>query len=143
VVGPSLLPSLVLAVAAVRSLRDQQSSSKRQQLARALPATQPIPRAELHFQSSRQRHRNSAQQVESLLGRAADARTPAVRFDTELRQRWPLRTSGLIASPVSGQIFTPASNARGPRPGRSTRTNGGALGNREAVEVYQSANAGY
>jgi signal transduction histidine kinase len=133
-----LLPSLVLAWLAVRSLRDQQFLLERQQSLLCQHVTDTL--AQNISSHLVQRQQEFSAQVESLLA-GRDARTAAVRFDTELRQRWPLADVGFCVT-VSGQILSPTSNARGEA--RTFYTdNGGFLGNREAVEVYQSANAGF
>ena len=133
-----LLPSLVLAWLAVRSLRDQQFLLERQQSLLCQHVTDTLAQNISDYLAQRQQEFGA--QVESLLA-GRDARTAAVRFDSELRQRWPLADVGFCVT-VSGQILSPAPNARG-----EARTfysdNGGFLGNREAVEVYQSANAGF
>ena len=132
-----LLPSLVLAWLAVRSLRDQQFLLERQQSLLCQHVTDTLAQNISDYLAQRQQEFSA--QVESLLA-GRDARTAAVRFDSELRQRWPLADVGFCVT-VSGQILSPASNARA-----EARTfyldNGGFLGNREAVEVYQTANAG-
>ena len=133
-----LLPSLVLAWLAVRSLRDQQFLLERQQSLLCQHVTDTLAQNISDYLAQRQQEFSA--QVESLLA-GRDARTAAVRFDTELRQRWPLADVGFCVT-VSGQILSPASNARGEA--RTFYTdNGGFLGNREAVEVYQSANAAF
>jgi signal transduction histidine kinase len=131
-----LLPSLVLAWLAVRSLRDQQFLLERQQSLLCQHVTDTLAQNVSDYLAQRQQEFSA--QVESLLA-GRDARTAAARFDSELRQRWPLADVGFCVT-VSGQILSPAPNARGEA--RMFYTdNGGFLGNREAVEVYQSANA--
>jgi signal transduction histidine kinase len=133
-----LLPSLVLAWLAVRSLRDQQFLLERQQSLLCQHVTDTLAQNISDYLAQRQQEFSA--QVESLLA-GRDARTAAARFDSELRQRWPLADVGFCVT-VSGQILSPASNARGEA--RTFYTdNGGFLGNREAVEVYQSVNAGF
>jgi signal transduction histidine kinase len=133
-----LLPSLVLAWLAVRSLRDQQFLLERQQSLLCQHVTDTL--AQNISSHLVQRQQEFGAQVESLLA-GRDARTAAVRFDSELRQRWPLADVGFCVT-VSGQILSPAPNARGEA--RTFYTdNGGFLGNREAVEVYQSAANGF
>ncbi len=133
-----LLPSLVLAWLAVRSLRDQQFLLERQQSLLCQHVTDTLAQSISDYLAQRQQEFSA--QVESLLA-GRDARTAAVRFDSELRQRWPLADVGFCVT-VSGQILSPAPNARS-----EARTfysdNGGFLGNREAVEVYQSAANGF
>ena len=133
-----LLPSLVLAWLAVRSLRDQQFLLERQQSLLCQHVTDTLAQNISDYLAQRQQEFSA--QVESLLA-GRDVRTAAVRFDSELRQRWPLADVGFCVT-LSGQILSPASNARGEA--RTFYTdNGGFLGNREAVEVYQSVNAGF
>jgi signal transduction histidine kinase len=133
-----LLPSLVLAWLAVRSLRDQQFLLERQQSLLCQHVTDTLAQNISDYLAQRQQEFSA--QVESLLA-GRDARTAAARFDSELRQRWPLADVGFCVT-VSGQILSPASNARGEA--RTFYTdNGGFLGNREAVEVYQSAANGF
>jgi signal transduction histidine kinase len=133
-----LLPSLVLAWLAVRSLRDQQFLLERQQSLLCQHVTDTLAQNISDYLAQRQQEFSA--QVESLLA-GRDARTAAVRFDSELRQRWPLADVGFCVT-MSGQILSPASNARGEA--RTFYTdNSGFLGNRETVEVYQSVNAGF
>src|SRR5208282_5845641 len=66
--------------------------------------------------------------------------TMAAQFDSELRSRWPLAEIGFCVT-LSGRILSPSPNARAEA--RTFYTDNSAfLGNREAVEVYQSANTG-
>jgi signal transduction histidine kinase len=131
-----LLPSLVLAWLAVRSLRDQQFLLERQQSLLCQHVTDTLAQNISDYLAQRQQE--FSVQVESLLA-GRDARAAAVRFDSELRQRWPLADIGFCVT-VSGQILSPAPNARAEA--RTFYTdNGGFLGNREAVEVYGNANA--
>src|ERR1035437_924762 len=130
-----LLPSLVLAWLVVRPLRDQQFLLERQQSLLCQHVTDTLAQNISDYLAQRQQEFSA--QVESLLA-GRDARTAAVRVDSEFRQRWLLADVGFFVT-GSGPILSPASNARG-----EARTfysdNGGFLGNREAVEVYQSAN---
>ncbi|MGO9003070.1 MAG: sensor histidine kinase [Limisphaerales bacterium] len=133
-----LLPSLVLAWLAVRSLRDQQFLLERQQSLLCQHVTDTLAQNISDYLAQRQQEFSA--QVESLLA-GRDARTVAVRFDSELRRRWPLAEVGFCVT-MSGQILSPAPNARGEA--RTFYTdNSGFLGNRETVEVYQSVNAGF
>src|ERR1017187_1514020 len=133
-----LLPSLVLAWLAVRSLRDQQFLLERQQSLLCQHVTDTLAQNISDYLAQRQQEFGT--QVESLLA-GRDARTAAVRFDSELRQRWPLADVGFCVT-LSGQILSPVPNGRA-----EARTfymdNGGFLGNREAVEVYQSVNGAF
>ena len=133
-----LLPSLVLAWLAVRSLRDQQFLLERQQSLLCQRVTDTLAQNSSGYLAQQQQAFGA--QVESLLA-GRDARTAAVEFDRELRRRWPLAEVGFCVT-MSGQILSPAPNARGEA--RTFYTdNSGFLGNREAVEVYQSANTGF
>jgi signal transduction histidine kinase len=133
-----LLPSLVLAWLAVRSLRDQQFLLERQQSLLCQHVTDTLAQNISDYLAQQQQAFGA--QVEDLAA-GKDARAMAAQFDSELRQRWPLADVGFCVT-VSGQILSPAPNARGEA--RTFYTdNGGFLGNREAVEVYQSVNAGF
>jgi hypothetical protein len=130
-----LLPSLVLAWLAVRSLRDQQFLLERQQSLLYQRVTDALA-ADIAGRLAQQQQEFSAQ-VEGLLA-GRDARTVASEFDSELRRRWPLAEVGFCVT-VSGKILSPAPNAQSEA--RTFYTdNGGFLGNREAVEVYRSVN---
>ncbi len=103
-----LLPSLVLAWLAVRSLRDQQFLLERQQSLLCQHVTDTLAQNISDYLAQRQQEFSA--QVESLLA-GRDARTAAVRFDTELRQRWPLADVGFCVT-VSGQILSLSQNSR-------------------------------
>ena len=133
-----LAPSLVLAWLAVRSLRDQQFLLERQQSLLCQRMTDTLA-ANISDYLAQQQQAFGAQ-VESLVA-GRDAREAAVQFDSELRRRWPLAEVGFCVT-VSGKILSPVPNARAEA--RTFYTdNGGFLGNRETVEVYQNANAGF
>jgi signal transduction histidine kinase len=133
-----LLPSLVLAWLAVRSLRDQQFLLERQQSLLGQHVTDTLAQNISDYLAQQQQAFGA--QVESLLA-GRDARAVAAQFDSELRQRWPLAEVGFCVT-LSGRILSPSSNARAEA--RTFYTdNSGFLGNREVVEVYQSANAGF
>jgi signal transduction histidine kinase len=131
-----LLPSLVLAWLAVRSLRDQQFLLERQQALLCQGVTDALAEKISDYLAKLQQ--SFGVQVEGLLA-GRDARTVAARFDEELRRDWPLAEVGFCVT-VSGKILAPAPNGR-----TEARTfyldNGGFLGNREAVEVYDNAYA--
>jgi signal transduction histidine kinase len=132
-----LLPSLVLAWLAVRSLRDQQFLLERQQSLLCQQVTDALAQ-NISDYLARQQQAFGAQ-VEALAA-GRDAQAVASRFDTELRSRWPLAEIGFCVT-LSGKILSPSSSARAEA--RTFYTDNSAfLGNREAVEVYQSANAG-
>ena len=130
-----LLPSLVLAWLAVRSLRDQQFLLERQQSLLDQRVTDAIAQNISDYLSQKQQE--FAAQVESLAANR-DAQTVAAQFDTQIRQRWPLAEVGFCVT-ASGKILSPSPNAR-PEAQLFRLDNGGFLGNREPVEVYLNAN---
>jgi signal transduction histidine kinase len=131
-----LLPSLVLAWLAVRSLRDQQFLLERQQSLLDQHVTDTLAQSISDYLAQRQQE--FGVEVESLAG-TGDPRTAAAQFDDQLRQRWPLAEVGFCVT-LSGQILSPASNAR-PAAQMFRLDNSGFLGNREPVEVYLNANS--
>jgi signal transduction histidine kinase len=131
-----LLPSLVLAWLAVRSLRDQQFLLERQQSLLCQRVTDTLAQNISDYLAQQQQ--TFGAQVEDLAA-GKDARAVAVQFDSELRQRWPLAEVGFCVT-LTGKILSPSPNARAEA--RTFYTdNSGFLGNREAVEVYGNANA--
>ncbi len=130
-----LLPSLVLAWLAVRSLRDQQFLLERQQSLLDQRVTDALAQNISDYLAQRQQE--FAAQVESLAA-AGDAQTLAAQFDNQLRQRWPLAEVGFCVT-ASGKILSPLPNAR-PEAQMFRLDNSGFLGNREPVEVYSSGN---
>jgi signal transduction histidine kinase len=130
-----LLPSLVLAWLAVRSLRDQQFLLERQQSLLDQRVTDALAQNISDYLAQRQQE--FAAQVESLAANR-DAQTVAAQFDNQIRQRWPLAEVGFCVT-VSGKILSPAPNVR-PEAQLFRLDNGGFLGNREPVEVYLNAN---
>jgi signal transduction histidine kinase len=132
-----LLPSLVLAWLAVRSLRDQQFLLERQQSLIDQHATDAL--AQNISDQLAQRQQEFAAQVESLAA-AGDARTLAAQFDNQLRRRWPLADIGFCVT-AAGKILSPLPNAR-TEAQMFRLDNSGFLGNREPVEVYWNANNG-
>jgi signal transduction histidine kinase len=133
-----LLPSLVLAWLAVRSLRDQQFLLERQQSLLCQHVTDTLAQNISDYLAQQQQAFGA--QVEDLAA-GKDASAVAAQFDSELRSRWPLAEIGFCVT-LTGKILSPSSNARAEA--RTFYTdNSGFLGNREVVEVYQSANAGF
>ncbi|HEX3624041.1 MAG TPA: HAMP domain-containing sensor histidine kinase [Verrucomicrobiae bacterium] len=130
-----ILPSLVLAWLAVRSLRDQQFLLERQQSLLDQRATDALAQNVSDFLTQRQQE--FAAQVENLAG-ARDAREIAAQFDDDIRKRWPLAEVGFCVT-LSGKILSPLMNAR-PESQMFYFDNKDFLGNREAVEVYRSQN---
>ena len=133
-----LLPSLVLAWLAVRSLRDQQFLLERQQSLLCQRVTDTLAQNISSYLAQQQQVFGA--QVEDLAA-GKDAQAVAAQFDSELRSRWPLAEVGFCVT-LSGRILSPSPSARAEA--RTFYTDNSAfLGNREAVEVYQSANAGF
>jgi signal transduction histidine kinase len=131
-----LLPSLVLAWLAVRSLRDQQFLLERQESLLCQRVTDSLAGKISDYLAQQQQSFGS--QVENILA-GRDARDVAARFDSELRRRWPLAEVGFCVT-VSGQILSPSPNGR-TESRTFYRDNGAFLGNREVAEVYNNANA--
>ena len=131
-----LLPSLVLAWLAVRSLRDQQFLLERQQSLLCQHVTDTLAQNISDYLAQQQQAFGA--QVEDLAA-GKNAQAVAARFDSELRSRWPLAEVGFCVT-LTGKILSPSPNARA-----EARTfysdNGAFLGNREAVEVYNNVNA--
>ncbi|MFZ0828075.1 MAG: ATP-binding protein [Verrucomicrobiia bacterium] len=129
-----LLPSLVLAWLAVRSLRDQQFLLERQQSLLCQRVTDALAQNISDYLAQQQQAFGA--QVEDLAA-GKDAQAVAAEFDSELRTRWPLAEVGFCVT-LSGKILAPSLNGRA-----AARTfytdNSGFLGNREAVEVYGNA----
>ena len=121
-----LLPSLVLAWLAVRSLRDQQFLLERQQSLIDQHVTDALAQNISDYLAQRQQE--FAAQVESLAA-AGDTQTLASQFDNQLRQRWPLAEVGFCVT-ASGKILSPLPNAR-PEAQMFRLDNSGFLGNRE------------
>ena len=130
-----LVPSLLLAWLAVRSLRDQQFLLERQQSLLDQHATDTLAQNISGYLAQQQQEFSA--QVESLAA-AGDAQTLATKFDDQLRQRWPLADVGFCVT-AAGKILSPSPNAR-PAAQMFRLDNSGFLGNREPVEVYLTAN---
>jgi signal transduction histidine kinase len=131
-----LLPSLVLAWLAVRSLRDQQFLLERQQSLLDQSVTDALAQTIADYLAQRQQEFGA--QVEALAA-DKDAREVAGDFDDEIRQRWPLADVGFCVT-LAGKILSPSPNAR-PAAKKFHLDNSDFLGNREAVEVYWNINA--
>jgi signal transduction histidine kinase len=128
-----LLPSLVLAWLAVRSLRDQQFLLERQQSLLDQRVTDSLAQNISDYLAQRQQEFGA--QVENL---AADKNPEevAAQFDDQLRQNWPLAEVGFCVTPA-GKILSPSLGAR-PESQMFYLDNKNFLGNREAVEVYRN-----
>jgi len=130
-----LLPSLVLAWLAVRSMRDQQFLLERQQSLLCQHVTDAL--AQNISDNLAQRQQEFSAQVESLVG-DQDARTVGAQFDVQIRQHWPLAEVGFCVT-RSGKILSPSANARDEAKSFYS-DNGAFLGNRETAEVYGNVN---
>ena len=130
-----LVPSLLLAWLAVRSLRDQQFLLERQQSLLDQRITDTL--AENISGYLVQQQQEFGAQVESLAA-AGDPEKLATQFDDQLRQHWPLADVGFCVT-AAGKILSPLPNAR-PAAQMFRLDNSGFLGNREPVEVYLAAN---
>ncbi|HZL78631.1 MAG TPA: HAMP domain-containing sensor histidine kinase [Candidatus Limnocylindrales bacterium] len=131
-----LLPSLVFAWLAVRSLRDQQFLLERQQSLLCQHVTDAL--AQNISDNLAQRQQEFSAQVESLVG-DQDARTVGAQFDVQIRQHWPLAEVGFCVT-RSGKILSPSANARDEAK-IFYSDNGAFLGNRETAEVYGNVNS--
>jgi len=130
-----LLPSLVLAWLAVRSLSYQQVLLERQQSLLYQHVTDSLAQDISDYLGQRQQEFSA--QVESLAANR-DVQTVAAQFDDQIRQTWPLAEVGFCVT-TSGKILSPPPNAR-PEAQTFYLDNSGFLGNREIVEVYQTVN---
>lgn len=130
-----LLPSLVLAWLALRSLRDQQFLLERQQSLLDQRVTDTVSQAISSYLEQRQQE--FAATVETLMV-SGDPRALAVQFDDQLCRHWPLAEVGFCVT-TSGKILAPPPNAR-PDAQMFRLDNSGFLGNREPVEVYWNIN---
>jgi signal transduction histidine kinase len=132
-----VLPSLVLAWLAVRSLRDQQFLLERQQSLLDQSVTDKIAQ-NISDHLAQQEHEFSAQ-VENLV-EGQNPREVAVQFDQKIRRRWPLTEVGFCVT-LSGKVICPSPSA-GPAAQQFLADNSGFLGNREIAEVYLNNNVG-
>lgn len=128
-----LLPSLVLAWLAVRSLRDQQFLLERQQSLLCQSVTDAL--AETVVTSLARQQADFAAQVEALLDKS-DPATLSGQFDGRLRQQWPMAEVGFCVT-LSGKILSPSPNGRD-ESRKFYSDNGNFLGNREAIEVFNN-----
>jgi len=131
-----IVPSLVLAWLAVRSLRDQQFLIERQQSLLSQRVTDTLAQS-IADRLSQQQHDFSSQVEKLAAGR--DARTYGSQFDSLIRDNWPLAEVGFCVT-LSGQILSPAASSRSDAR-QFYLDNSAFLGNREVAEVYWNANA--
>jgi hypothetical protein len=128
-----LLPSLVLAWLAVRSLRDQQFLLERQQSLLDQRVTDSLAQNISDYLAQRQQEFSA--QVEHLAANN-DANEVAAQFDDQIRQNWPLAEVGFCVT-LSGNILSPSPDAR-TESQMFYFDNKDFLGNRAAVEVYRN-----
>ncbi len=127
-----LLPSMVLAWLAVRSLRHQQLILERQQ---ALLYQGVTDSAAIQVQSMVEQHRQDFNaHVEELLKTESPAEL-AGSFDERIRSRWPMARVGFAVS-EGGDILSPHPNSRRTESRAFRGDNGAFLGSREIAEVY-------
>lgn len=126
-----LVPSVLLALLAARTLRDQQFVVERQQSLLYQTATDALAKEINAYLADAQRQFN--EWVEALVTNP-QPHTAAATFDDRLRAAWPLAEVGFCVT-LNGNLLCPSPTAR-----PETRTfcldNGGFLANRESVEVY-------
>lgn len=126
-----LVPSVVLALLAARTLRDQQFVVERQQSLLYQTVTDALAKEINDYLADQQRQFNEL--VESLVTNP-QPRAAAATFDNQLRAAWPIAEVGFCVT-LNGSLLCPSPVAR-----PETRTfcldNGGFLANRESVEVY-------
>lgn len=126
-----LVPSVLLALLAARTLRDQQFVVERQQSLLYQTVTDALAKEINDYVANQQRHFNEL--VENLVTND-QPRAAAATFDDRLRTAWPLAEVGFCVT-LNGNLLCPSPSARA-----QTRLfcldNGGFLANRESVEVY-------
>jgi signal transduction histidine kinase len=126
-----IVPSLVLAWLAVRSLRDQQYALERQQSLLYQGVADGLAKEAGGFLADRER--DFVNQVEALLANQTP-RQLAGAFDDRIRTNWPLAQVGCAVT-LNGEILSPSPQGR-PDARIFLADNAKFLGNRESVEVY-------
>ncbi len=133
-----LLPSLVLAWLAIRSLRDEHLILRHQESV--------IYQSRVDALASQVRSQLAARQrelglvVESLVS-GQTPRAVAPFFDQHLHQNWPLAEIGFVVD-LHGVILCPTATSRREAQ-RFNFDNGSFLGNRQATEAFVSNNKGF
>src|SRR5258706_6158396 len=134
-----LVPSLVLAWLAVRSLRDQQFLLERQQSLLYQQVTDNL--AQRISERLSQQQQDFSAQVENIVA-SNGVHASALQFDNQIRSASPLVDVGFSVT-LSGlttcTITCPLPNA-GPEAQRFLVDNGSFLGNEESAEVYWNFN---
>jgi signal transduction histidine kinase len=126
-----LMPSLVLAWLAVRSLRDQQFLLERQQALLYQGVADRLAK-DIGETLTAEQHTFSAKVMG--LVREHGAIEAARGFDNLLRRDWPLAQVGFVVT-LTGAILSPTA-ASGPEARKFLGDNGRFLANREVAEVY-------
>jgi len=126
-----LVPSLVLAWLAVRSLRDQQFLLERQQALLYQSVTDGLAR---NITEALTEHQRSFAAKVSALVREHGAIETAQAFDQRLPKEWPLAQIGFVVT-LTGDIISPLA-ASGAEARKFLGDNSRFLANREAAEVY-------
>lgn len=126
-----IVPSLVLAWLAVRSLRDQQYALERQQSLLYQGVADGLAKEAGGLLQDRER--DFVTRVDAMLA-SQSPRQLAVAFDDRLRTNWPLAQVSCAVT-LNGEILSPSPQGR-PEARAFLADNAKFLGNREAVEVY-------
>lgn len=126
-----LVPSVVLALLAGRTLSDQQFVLERQQTLLYQTVTDSFAKEINDFLAEQQRQFNEL--VEHLVTNA-EPRATAAQFDDRLRAAWPLAEVGFAVT-LNGALLCPSPATR-PETRLFCLDNGGFLANKESVEVY-------
>jgi signal transduction histidine kinase len=126
-----IVPSLVLAWLAVRSLRDQQYALERQRSLLYQGVADGLAKEAGNLLADRER--DFVTQVQAMLANR-NPRDLAFNFDERLRTNWPLAQVGCAVT-LSGEILSPSPQGR-PEARLFLADNAKFLGNRESVEVY-------
>ena len=126
-----IVPSLVLAWLAVRSLRDQQYALERQQSLLYQGVADGLAKEAGGFLADRER--DFVNQVEALLANQSPLQL-ASAFDDQMRTNWPLAQVSCAVT-LNGEILSPSPQGR-PEARMFLADNAKFLGNRESVEVY-------
>lgn len=130
-----LLPSMVLAWLALRSLRHQQVILERQQSLLYQGVTDSAARQVQSIIDQRRQEFNA--QVEELLN-TAPARELAAAFDDRIRSRWPTARVGFAVS-AGRELLSPQPNSRRAESRAFRNDHGAFLGSQETAEVYWNA----
>ncbi|MBI3850282.1 MAG: HAMP domain-containing histidine kinase [Verrucomicrobia bacterium] len=130
-----LVPSVLLAFLAARTLRDQQFVVERQQSLLYQAVTDALAKDINDYLTEQQRQFNEL--VENLVTNP-QPRAAAATFDDRLRAAWPLAEVGFCVT-LGGNLLCPSPTAR-PETRSFCLDNGGFLANRESVEVYWNDN---